>query len=198
MKDRVNSVWAQLPKIIPLVENAYYNQKDSFEVDELHSLKAILVDYDHIINWIRLELMCQSGINFSGNDHEMKSLIDWLPVRLISELPEGILMNIAMDSYQDSLTRIAKCIATEGMHTLEWLGIQISDDLIYKQDDDTVLQPEDSNNCSSSFYSTVITNAICEIDKEIISLGKLVRKEPGFGSFYKHFERQIKKYSKEV
>lgn len=187
-RDRVACVFDVLPDLISLIEDAYTNHGDVFRRSELESMRIIMDDYHELEALVALELRGPSSICFGQDKKTAASILDWIPKRVQRDLDCGLHLNLAIHTWEELTDRIAKIIVKEGSLSLRNVGIVLSDALLMEGDGEDTVREHDGT------FSGAAVQLVNEIDRELLQLQKIVKKEPGFGTNLSLHEASIKKY----
>lgn len=186
--DRIRWVFSLLPGIIPQIDEAYHSYDNVFRRPELESMDTILRDYEQIRNLVRTELMCRSTLQYGLDPRDPGELVTWLPERVKRDLGSSVLLTLAQEERKTEQEKIAEAILGSGTTGLSALGIELREGFLSEEEDST------SAEMSEPFPGRIISIKVAEIDREVINLQKIIKSEPGFGSFYTFMEERNAKY----
>lgn len=189
-RDRVRCVFSMLPDIIPQVKEAYHDYEADFSRQELESMGLILSDYGQIENLVEMAVMELSTIQYGRDPKNPGTLVTDIPPRVKNDLSDSILRILAENERAAERQRITEAILNEGWAGLSSLGITISEELSKGELEDEGSDDEDIDTLTGITISRLISG----IDHELLNLQKIIKSEPGFGTFYTFAERHHKKY----
>lgn len=185
--DRIRWVFSRLPDIIPQIDDAYRNHADVLSRNELDSMDTILVAYQQIEDVIKMEVMERSTILYGRDPKDPGDLVTWLPKRIKKDLGRSILLTLAQEERQAEWKKTAEALIHSG--SLLAVGIELSEDLVDNESDDDASEA-DLDSASSRFISAQVSR----IDHELLSLQKMIKSEPGFGSFFSLMQERERPY----
>lgn len=196
-RDRIRSVFDYLPKIIPLIEDAYQNHSSDFRRIELESMYTILSDYDQIKECVAMTLMEQSTLRFGKDPKNPGDLVEWLPKRLKKDLDRGTLLALAMEVWDSERKKIAEILVRHGYTSLSSLGIEISEGLNLDDDSSEELEPENNDGSrKDNAFGRLVSHYIEEIDSELLNLQEIIKIEPGFRTIFAYFQKYSLQYKR--
>lgn len=193
--DKVHSIFNKLPKLIPLIEDAYRNHSDDFQRGELESMSIILDNHQKIKDMISMAIMRQSTLSFGNDPKNSGDLVEWLPARLKKDLDESTLLCLAMDVWETERKHIAEVLMRQGELALDGVGIKIGDGLLAGEDNlDNSINDEEENTRCDNTYGKIISCLVEEIDRELLQLRKIINSEPGFKTMFDYVQDYSARY----
>lgn len=150
-------------------------------------MDTILVAYQQIEDVIKMEVMERSTILYGRDPKDPGDLVTWLPKRIKKDLGRSILLTLAQEERQAEWKKTAEALIHSG--SLLAVGIELSEDLVDNESDDDASEA-DLDSASSRFISSQVSR----IDHELLSLQKMIKSEPGFGSFFSLMQERERPY----
>ena len=197
LRDRLQCVFDKLPKLIPLIEDAYENHSDDFRRVELEPMRVILDNYRQIKDIVSITLMEQSTLLFGKDPKTPGDLVEWLPKRLKKDLNESTLLHLAMDVWETERERIAETLMRQGAVSLESIGITIGDGVLAEGDAiDEHADNEYEEVERDNAFGQIISQLVGEIDRELIQLQRIIKSEPGFKIIFSYFQHYSARYKR--
>ncbi len=189
---RVVAVLEKLPKMIPLVKDAYQNHCTELKTAEVFLLKSILYHYKTLLTLFQLAL--EEYVNFyTAEDNDQNELAQAFGERMARELMAYARMDVEDPQKDERILQCVEKLLCRG--ALERIGVRLSD--AATPIDNERLEEALQDQSEEDKLGNIIAGRLHAIDEDIISLSKMVAKEPGHNAIYRFSQEQVEEYRRE-
>ncbi len=188
----VVAVLEKLPEMIPLVKDAYQNHCTELKKAEVFLLKSIL--YEHKEICFLFKLVLEGYVNFyTAEDNDQGELVQAFGERMAQELMTCARMDIDDPQKEERILQCVEKLLWRG--AWKTIGLPLSDEAALVNDEqleETLQEQSDAEKLGN-----MIARGLHIIDEDIISLSKMVTKEPGHNAIYRFSKEKVEKYRRE-